>query len=176
MLHAPEHCGLAVAQVWPWVLDDGSYRCSQDPMQRILRAAGEGPPGPTDRSSQEDPRADGEPTRARSRGWDSTKLKGPAAQIYYDLYVVLDIYSRYVVNWLLATDEDVERAKAFPKDAIVLQGVTMPTNRRSTPSRGGAMPSKPVRAAARRPGRGQVPQPPAREPTTTCSPNQSSRR
>ncbi len=42
VLHAPEHCDLAVAQVWSRVLDDGTYLCSQATMQRILRAAREG--------------------------------------------------------------------------------------------------------------------------------------
>ncbi len=41
----PKHCDLAVAQMWTWVLDDGSYRCWQATMQRILRAVREGRDG-----------------------------------------------------------------------------------------------------------------------------------
>ncbi len=47
---------------------------------------------------------------------------GSVPRIHYDLYVVLDIDSRYGVHWLLAAHADVERAKAFMEDAIVLQG------------------------------------------------------
>ena len=37
--------------------------------------------------------------------WDITKLKGPVKWSYYYLYVVLDIFSRYVVGWMVATQE-----------------------------------------------------------------------
>ncbi len=144
VLHAPEHCDLAVAQVWARVLDDGTYLCSQATMHRILRAAGEG----QDRRGQRTHPAKKIPELMARQpnqvwSWDITKLKGPAPRIYYDLYVVLDIYSRYVVNWLLAAIEDAELAKALLEDAIVLQGVN--ANQLTIHAdRGGAMRSKPV--------------------------------
>ncbi len=144
VLHAPEHCDLAVAQVWARVLDNGTYLCSQATMHRILRAAGEG----QDRRGQRTHPAKKIPELMARQpnevwSWDITKLKGPARRIYYDLYVVLDIYSRYVVNWLLAAIEDAELAKALLEDAIVLQGVN--ANQLTIHAdRGGAMRSKPV--------------------------------
>ena len=41
LLHRPDHCDLAVAQVWSRTLDDGSYLCSQSTMHRLLRVTGE---------------------------------------------------------------------------------------------------------------------------------------
>ena len=43
--------------------------------------------------------------------WDITKLRGPDRGLYFDLYVILDINSRYVVGWTLAPSESGELAK-----------------------------------------------------------------
>lgn len=45
--------------------------------------------------------------------WDITKLKGPATWTYFYLYVIIDVYSRYVVGWMLATCERAELAEAL---------------------------------------------------------------
>jgi putative transposase len=45
--------------------------------------------------------------------WDITKLRGPERGVYYDLYVILDIYSRYVVGWTVAAREDADIATAL---------------------------------------------------------------
>lgn len=50
--------------------------------------------------------------------WDITKLKGPVKGVWYDLYVVLDILSRYVVAWCVAPAEPGELAKALIEDAV----------------------------------------------------------
>lgn len=55
--------------------------------------------------------------------WDITKLKGPAKWEYYYLYVILDIYSRYVVGWLLAPRESAELAKRLVEQACENQGI-----------------------------------------------------
>ncbi len=144
LLHEPENCDLAVAQVWTRALDEGSYLCSQSTMHRILRARGES----QDRRGQRthpatkipELMAEG-PNRVWS--WDITKLKGPRKGIHYNLYVVLDIFSRYVPNWILAEHEDQDLAKDFLNDAIVTQGID---EHQLTihADRGGAMRSKPV--------------------------------
>jgi len=54
--------------------------------------------------------------------WDITKLHGPTRGLFYDLYVILDIFSRYVLNWLVAAHEDAQLAKEFIEDAILTQG------------------------------------------------------
>ena len=72
-----------------------------------------------------------------------TKLHGPTRGHFYDLYVILDIFSRYVLNWLVAAHEDAELAKEFIEDAILTQGITRDTLTIHA-DRGGAMRSKPV--------------------------------
>jgi len=56
--------------------------------------------------------------------WDITKLHGPEKWTYYYLYVILDIYSRYAVGWMLARAERAELSKRLINDTIVKQGVT----------------------------------------------------
>jgi len=55
--------------------------------------------------------------------WDITKLKGPLKWQYYYLYVILDIYSRYVVGWMLALRESAELAKRLVDQACENQGI-----------------------------------------------------
>lgn len=55
--------------------------------------------------------------------WDITKLKSHRKWTYFYLYVILDIYSRYVVGWLVAECESKELAKQLIKETAVKQGV-----------------------------------------------------
>jgi putative transposase len=55
--------------------------------------------------------------------WDITKLKGPRRGDYFDLYVVLDIFSRYVVGWHVSPSESGEQAKDLIADAVLRQNV-----------------------------------------------------
>ena len=63
--------------------------------------------------------------------WDITKLPGPDRGSFFDLYVILDIYSRYAPGWLVAPGESAELAKAFIADTIARAGsppaLSMPT-------------------------------------------------
>jgi putative transposase len=75
--------------------------------------------------------------------WDITKLLGPTKHTYYYLYVILDVYSRYVPGWLLAEGESEELAKALvrqtcEKQMIPLGQLTLHADR------GSAMTSKPL--------------------------------
>jgi putative transposase len=132
----------SVAQVWATLLDEGSYLCSQSTMYRILREAG----GVRERRRQAT-----HPARTRPElvatgpgqvwSWDITKLHGPAPGIYYDLYVILDIYSRYVPGFLVAPTETGELAAAFIEQTIAAQGAPP---RVVHADRGTSMTSKPV--------------------------------
>ncbi len=132
----------SVAQVWATMLDEGSYLCSQSTMYRILREAG----GVRERRRQAT-----HPPRKRPElvatapgqvwSWDITKLHGPAPGVYYDLYVIIDIYSRYVPGFLVAASETGELAKAFIADTIAAQGAPP---RVVHADRGTSMTSKPV--------------------------------
>ena len=55
--------------------------------------------------------------------WDITKLLGPQKWTYYYLYVILDIFSRYVVGWLLAHRESADLARRLIRETVVKQGV-----------------------------------------------------
>jgi putative transposase len=135
----------APAQVWATLLDEGVYLCSISTMYRLLREHGE---------VRERRRQATHPPRVRpelvARGpnqvmsWDITKLKGPARGVYFDLYVMLDIYSRYVVHWMVAPTETAELAEQFIADAIGANGGIVPTAVHA--DRGTSMTSKPVAA------------------------------
>lgn len=56
--------------------------------------------------------------------WDITKLRGPSRGIYYHLYVVIDVYSRYVVAWMLADRESEELATELLSEAYRRHGIT----------------------------------------------------
>ena len=75
--------------------------------------------------------------------WDITKLKGPTRGVYYQLYVVLDIFSRSVVAWRLAPNESGELAQEMIAEAVARHEV--PQGQLSVHAdRGTSMTSKPV--------------------------------
>lgn len=101
-------------EVYATLLDEGIYLCSWPTMYRLLRQAGQ----TTRRRDQ--PRAGNyaKPELLATRpnqlwSWDITKLKGPSTWTYFYLYVILDVYSRYVVGWMIALQESAELAEAF---------------------------------------------------------------
>jgi hypothetical protein len=114
----------SVAQAWATLLDEGTYLCSMSTMHRILRAhdaAGE-------RRAQAAHPARTKPELVATRAgqvwsWDITKLRGPQRGVYYDLYVVLDIFSRFVVAWTIAAREDSEIAKEMLAHAMGVHGI-----------------------------------------------------
>ena len=144
LLNDPEHCDLAVDQVYARVLDEGIYLCSPATMHRLLASEG----ASKDRRAQRTHPAKKKPELLATRpneiwSWDITKLRGPTRGLFYDLYVILDIFSRYVLNWLVAAHEDAQLAKEFIEDAVVTQGVSR-GQLTIHADRGGAMRSKPV--------------------------------
>jgi putative transposase len=106
LLRSPRFVDQSPAQVHATLLDEGRYLCSERTMYRLLHDQGE----VRERRNQlchpqyrkPELLANG-PNQVWS--WDITKLRGPLKRLYYSLYVVLDIFSRYVVGWLLAERE-----------------------------------------------------------------------
>ena len=131
----------SVAQTWATLLDEGTYLCSMSTMHRILREhdlAGE-----RRNQAKHPPRARPElvaTAPGQVWSWDITKLKGPARGVYYDLYVVLDIFSRYVVGFTVAATEDAQIAKALLAQAMGAHGIPETVHA----DRGTSMTSKPV--------------------------------
>lgn len=107
MLDSDEYGNVSVAQVYARELDAGRYWCSPRTMYRILNDAGQ---------SGERRRQATHPSRvipelvAHAPGdvwsWDITKLRGPGKGCWYHAYVILDIFSRYVVGWRIENVED----------------------------------------------------------------------
>jgi putative transposase len=124
LLHSPRFVDKAPATVYATLLDEGTYHCSIRTMYRILHDARE----VRERRNQlRHPKykkpellATG-PNQVWS--WDITKLLGPAKWTYYYLYVILDIYSRYVVGWMLASRENADLAKRLIRDTIEKEDV-----------------------------------------------------
>ena len=123
-LHSPRFVDKSPAAVYAALLDEGSYHCSTRTMYRILHDHRE----VRERRNQlrhpnyKKPEllATG-PNQVWS--WDITKLLGPAKWTYYYLYTILDIYSRYVVGWVLASCENAGLARRLIRDSIDRQNV-----------------------------------------------------
>jgi putative transposase len=144
VLHDERFWDAAPASVYATLLDEGSYLCSVSTMYRLLRAAGE--TGDRRRHATHPARVKPElvataPNQCWS--WDITKLAGPAKWTWYYLYVLLDIYSRYVVGWMVAHREAAQLAERLLADAIAAQGVEA-GQLAVHADRGTSMTSKPV--------------------------------
>jgi putative transposase len=123
-LHQERFWDAAPASVYATLLDEGGYRCSISTMYRLLRAAGE--TGDRRRHATHPARVKPEllataPNQVWS--WDITKLAGPARWVWYYLYVILDVYSRYVVGWLVAAREAAALAERLLAGTITAQQV-----------------------------------------------------
>jgi putative transposase len=124
VLNSEDFVDKAPATVYHELLDEGTYLASVSTMYRILREHDE---------VHERRRQAAHPARVKPElvattpntvwSWDITKLHGPAKWTYYCLYVILDIYSRYAVGWLLAERESAALAERLLADTIVKQHV-----------------------------------------------------
>ena len=144
VLRSPEYCDLAPAQVWARLLDDGIYLCSISTMYRLLAVAGEN----RERRRQRTHPAKKKPELIARRpnevwSWDITKLQGPERGVYYELFVIIDIFSRYVVGWTVSPAETGELAEAFIADTLTRQGIKADQLTLHA-DRGTSMTSKPV--------------------------------
>ena len=144
VLHEPRFVDMAPAEVYATLLDEGAHLCSERTMYRVL-------------SENEEVRE----RRAISRrthytapellatrpnelwSWDITKLKGPAKWTWYHLYVVLDVFSRYVVGWMVAPRESATLAERLISVSCERQDI-FPGQLTVHADRGSSMRSKPV--------------------------------
>ena len=144
VLHSPRFVDQAPAAVYARLLDEGHYLCSIRTLYRIL--------------------AEKEEVRERRRqlihpqyekpellatgpnelwSWDITKLKGPVKWTYYYLYVILDVFSRYVVGWMVAHRERAALAKRLIEASCRKHRIE-PGQLTLHADRGSSMTSKPV--------------------------------
>lgn len=124
VLHEPRFVDKAPGQVYATLLDEHRYICSISTMYRILR---------TNREVRERRNIARHPEYKKPEllatgpnqvwSWDITKLRGPQKWNHYHLYVITDIYSRYVVGWMVAPRESAELAKELIRKTCQRQGV-----------------------------------------------------
>jgi putative transposase len=118
-LTSERFCDQAPAQIWATLLDDGTYLGSISTMYRLLR----------ERSLVRERRAQARrPPTIKPElvatapnavwSWDITKLAGPHKWTWFQLYVILDVYSRYAIAWLVAPRESARLAEELIADAI----------------------------------------------------------
>jgi putative transposase len=116
---------LAPAEVFATLLDEGRYLCSERTMYRILAVNQE----VRERREQLRHPAYAVPELMATGpnelwSWDITKLKGPAKWVYFYLYVILDVFSRFVVGWMVAHRESAALAKRLIEESCQRQGIS----------------------------------------------------
>jgi len=114
----------APAEVVATLLDEGQYLCSERTMYRILAAS----QSVRERRNQREHPQYTKPELVatgpnQTWSWDVTKLLGPKKWTYFYLYVVLDIFSRYVVGWMVADRENSALAARLIEETCHKQGV-----------------------------------------------------
>ena len=124
VLHSEPFADKAPAEVYATLLDGGQYLCSIRTMYRILDEHQE----VRERRNQlRHPNYPKPQLVARAPNqvwsWDITKLLGPAKWTYFYLYVILDIFSRYVVGWMLASCESEHLAERLIRETAVKEGI-----------------------------------------------------
>jgi len=126
------------------LLDEGSYPCSTRTMYRVLEEGG----GARERRDQLTHPEYQKPELLATApnqlwSWDITKLRGPVQWTYYYLYVILDVFSRYVVGWMVALRESATLATQLIEETCAKQNVS-PGQLTIHADRGSSMRSKPV--------------------------------
>jgi len=112
------------AEVFATLLDEKTYLCSERTMYRVLA---ECQPVRERRNQLQHPQYAKPELMATAPNqvwsWDITKLLGPKKWTYYYLYVLLDIYSRYAVGWMVADRENSALAGRLIEETCTKQGV-----------------------------------------------------
>jgi putative transposase len=144
VLHAPQFVDKAPREVYATLLDQGKYLASVRTMYRVLSAHGE----VRERRNQARHPVYARPELLATKpnelwSWDITKLRGPNKGTYFSLYVVIDVFSRYVVGWMIATTESAQLAEQLLRECCARQGVSR-DQLTVHADRGSAMTSKPV--------------------------------
>ena len=144
VLHEDRFVDLAPAQVYAQLLDEGVYHCAERTMYRVLSAHRE----VRERRAQRRHPVYTAPELLATApnqlwSWDITKLKGPTTWSWYHLYVILDVFSRYVVGWMVAPRESALLAERLIAACCTREGIG-PNQLTLHADRGSAMVSHPV--------------------------------
>lgn len=144
VLHSERFVDQAPREIYATLLDEGDYLCSVSTMYRLLAEQGE----VRERRDQLVHPSYQRPELLATApnqlwSWDITKLLGPVKWSYFYLYVIMDIFSRYVVGWMVASKESAALAERLiqetcEKQEVVAGQLTLHADR------GSSMMSKPV--------------------------------
>lgn len=113
LVNSERFADLSPREIYATLLDEGVYVCSWPTIYRLLREKGQ-----TTRRRDRPYRPYQRPELLAKAprqlwSWDITKLKGPQTWTYFYLYVILDVFSRYVVGWMIAPRESAELAETL---------------------------------------------------------------
>lgn len=124
VLHEPRFADLAPAEVYATLLDESRYLCSTRTMYRILEENAEVRERRNQLRHPNHPVPQVHATAPRQLwSWDITKLLGPAKWTYFYLYVLLDVFSRYAVGWMVATVESKALAMKLIRESCERQAI-----------------------------------------------------
>ena len=143
-LHSERFADASPAAVYATLLDEGTYLASERTMYRLLAGNAE----VRERRNQLRHPAYERPELLALGprelwSWDITKLRGPAKWTWFYLYVLLDVFSRYVPGWMVATRESAVLAERLIADTVAKEGIE-PGHLTIHADRGTSMRSKPV--------------------------------
>jgi putative transposase len=124
VLHSERFLDQSPAEVQATLLEEQTYLCSTRTMYRVLAEAGE----VRERRDQARHPAYAKPELVATApnqiwSWDITTLKGPIPYLYYSLYVILDLFSRYVVGWMVAAHENAHLAQRLIEATCLKQRI-----------------------------------------------------
>ena len=124
VLHSERFVDQSPAEVHATLLEEQTYLCAPRTMYRVLAAARE----VRERRAQARHPAYTRPELVATGpnqvwSWDITKLKGPIPYLYYSLYVILDLFSRYAVGWMVARHENAHLAERLIAATCLKQGI-----------------------------------------------------
>ena len=123
VLNSERFCDMAPGEIHATLMDEGVYFCSERTMYRLLRRQGQ-----TIERRQGMAHHYPRPELLASRpnelwSWDITKLLGPMKWTYFYLYKIMDIFSRFVVGWLVAHRESAALAEDLIAETYLKQGI-----------------------------------------------------
>ncbi len=128
VLHEPRFVDKAPAEVYATLLDAGRYLCSERTMDRLLEANDEVRDRRDILRHKNHPKPELLATRPNELwSWDITKLHGPKKWTYFYLYVVIDVFSRYAVGWMVAHAESSALATKLIEETCERQRIARDT-------------------------------------------------
>jgi putative transposase len=126
VLNSPRFADCTPREVYATLLDEGQYLCHWRTMYRILEEHQE----VRERRNQLRHPTYAKPEVLATRShelwsWDITKMLGPTKWTYFYLYVILDVFSRYVVGWMVALQETATLAEELIAETCHRQGIQL---------------------------------------------------